>query len=69
LETKNLGLSKKHLYASGKVMQKTPANSMKVYLQEGIKLRTGKKIGVPAQTIVSIFIEIDLNLMAEISPM
>ena len=46
-----------------------PEKNIKVCLHEGIKLRKGKKIGVPAQTIVSILIEIVLNLIAEIYPM
>lgn len=40
----------------------------KAYLQVGIKLKIGKKRGVPAQTIVNMLIEIVLNLIAEISP-
>lgn len=39
-------------------MIRIPANKMNVYLHVGIKLKTGKNIGVPAHTIVNIFIEI-----------
>lgn len=66
--TKNLGLSKKHLYANGSVTQKIPAETIKVYLHVGIKESRGKNIGVPAHIIVNIFIEIDRNLIAEIYP-
>lgn len=41
-----------------------PAKSMKLYLHVGIIVKKGKNIGVPAQTMVSIFIEIVLNLIA-----
>lgn len=40
---------------------------MKTYLHEGIKAKMGKNIGAPAQTIVSIFMEIVLNLIATIN--
>lgn len=37
---------------------------MNVYLHVGIKLKNGKNNGVPAQTIVNMFIDIVLNLGA-----
>jgi hypothetical protein len=40
---------------------------MKQYLQVYINPIKGKNIGVPAQTIVNIFIEIVRNLMAKIN--
>ena len=46
-----------------------PVKKMKAYLQVGMKLRKGRKMGVPTKTMVSILIEIVLNLIAEISPM
>lgn len=36
-----------------------------MYLQLGTKLKIGKKNGVPAHVIVSILIDIVLNLSAE----
>jgi hypothetical protein len=41
---------------------------MKQILQVDIRLRAGRKNGVPAQTIVNILILIVLNRIAEISP-
>ena len=40
------------------------ANIKKVYLQVGNNPKNGNKIGVPAQTMFKIFIEIVLNLIA-----
>jgi len=40
------------------------ANIKKVYLQVGNNPKKGNKIGVPAQTMFKIFIEIVLNLIA-----
>jgi hypothetical protein len=45
-------------------MIRIPEKNMKVYLQVGIKLRSGRKRGVPAQTMVSMLIDIVLNLIA-----
>lgn len=39
---------------------------IKTYLQEGMKVRKGKKIGAPAHIIVSILIEMVLKRMAEV---
>jgi hypothetical protein len=39
-----------------------------VYRHVGIKLKKGRNIGVPAQTIVSMLMEIDRNLIADIYP-
>lgn len=41
-----------------------PEKNIKAYFQDGIRFKRGKKRGVPAQTIVNIFIEIVLNLIA-----
>lgn len=40
------------------------AKNIKAYFHEGIKFKMGRNRGVPAQTIVSILIEIVLNLIA-----
>lgn len=41
---------------------------MKVYLQLGKRFTKGKKMGPPAQTMVRIFTEMVLNLMAALTP-
>jgi hypothetical protein len=48
------------------VIKKIPPNNRNVYLHVGMRLRKGKKMGVPAQTMVSMLMEMDLNLMADI---
>jgi hypothetical protein len=69
LATKKRGLSKKHLKANGRVRRRMAAKSKNAYLHVGIKLRKGRKIGVPDHIIVSILIEMVLKRIAEISPM
>jgi hypothetical protein len=66
LESKNLGLYRKKKYAKGKDMASKTAKNKKLTLQVGIKPSKGKNMGVPAQTIVSMLIEIVLNLIAEL---
>jgi hypothetical protein len=46
------------------VASQTAARKMKHSLQLGMKLRRGRKIGVPAQAIVSVLIEKVLNRTA-----
>ncbi len=41
-----------------------PAKNIKANFHEGIKFNTGRNKGVPAQTIVSMFMEIVRNLIA-----
>lgn len=40
------------------------AKNINVYLQEGKNPNKGRNIGVPAQVIVNMFIEMVLNLVA-----
>jgi hypothetical protein len=40
------------------------ANNIKVYLQVGMNPKRGKNIGVAAHVIVSMFIDMVLNLIA-----
>ena len=62
--TRNLGLSRKHLYINGRDINIGAAIITNVYLQLGERLTIGKKIGAPAQTIVKMLIDIVLNLIA-----
>lgn len=64
LFTRNLGLSRKHLYINGKETRRGVAKQKNRYLQLGSKFINGKNMGAPAQTIVRMFTEIVLNLIA-----
>ncbi len=54
------------MYDNGIVIESTPAKNIKVYFHVGIKLRNGKNKGVPAQTMVSILIDIVLKRGAKL---
>jgi hypothetical protein len=57
----------KQKYAKGNVPSHIKAKRQKLYLQVGIYRSKTKNMGVPAHTIVSMLIDIVLNLTAESS--
>lgn len=64
LLTRNLGLSRKHLYMNGIVMAKGTAKLQNRYLQVGNKFITGKKMGAPAHRMFKMLKDMALNRVA-----
>lgn len=64
LLTRNLGLSRKHLYMSGIESAKGTAKLQNRYLQVGRRFITGKKIGAPAHKMFNMLKDIALNRVA-----